>query len=246
MPDRRFKPVPNRPVVLDRASVQLYHDARVIPDLAFWGDASQLVGFSDADPVGTLPDLSGSGYDAVISGGNRPLYVGGALNGLPGLQFDGVNDHFVIDAGLVDTAFNGITQGTLFVVFTILSGDGLWGLVEINGATDAFWNFDGNTAYMGVFRAVRASSIVTGQPTSGSHYHTVRSGPAGAYDYRRNGSLDGSAAENWGVATPIYIGFENVVNWLTGMIHEIRIYTRELSDTEVTGTENGLAEKWGL
>ena len=228
-----------------RQSVSLYHNAGEIPDLVGWWDASQMAGFSDSDQVANWPDLSGNGYDATASGASRPRYLSNILNGLPGLEFDG-NDNMVAGSDLVDVSFSGITEGTLFAVFTILNADGLWGIVEINGAVDGFWNFDGNQAFMAVFRAVRASAIVTGQPTSGSHYHTVRSGPANAYDYRRNGSLDGEVAANWGVATPVFFGFENVSNFLTGRIHEIRIYNRELTDAEVSDTEAGFREKWGL
>jgi hypothetical protein len=37
-----------------------------------------------------------------------------------------------------------------------------------------------------------------------------------------------------------------VANQLDGWISEVRIYARELTDAEVTETEDGLRAKWGV
>lgn len=243
MPDRRFKPVPNRPVVLDRASVQLYHDARVIPDLICWLDASQLVGFNTSDPVNLWPDLSGNGYDGVSGAG--PLYEPGAKNGLPACKFTG-NTVTMTDLGA--NGFNGISQGTVFVVYNADNDpDGNYGVVTLESVGDAFWRWGGNGAgFMGLFRSARLG-VPANQPNDNTwHYHTISSGPANGWRMWRDGSLDIDVAASWGVSDDGRLSAQNVHTLNPGWIAEVRIYTRELTSAEITGTEAGLRSKWDL
>jgi len=68
-------------------------DPRQIPGLKLWLDASQIAGLNDGDAVGTWSDLSGNGNDATqATASNKPTFQTNELNGLPSIQFDGVDD----------------------------------------------------------------------------------------------------------------------------------------------------------
>ena len=69
-------------------------------------DISQLTGFSDGDPVTTIPDLVGS---ADLSG--TGTYRSSAINGNPAIELDGVDDVFIASTPPISTA------KTLYLVF---------------------------------------------------------------------------------------------------------------------------------
>jgi hypothetical protein len=61
--------------------------------LLAWWDVSKLSGFADLDPVGTVTDLSGNGYDLTATSTARPIYVrADGAQTFPVLRFDGTND----------------------------------------------------------------------------------------------------------------------------------------------------------
>jgi hypothetical protein len=183
----------------------------------------------------------------VSGGGSRGTYEETASpSGLPTLRFGpGIQQYTVTDIGAV--GFSGISEATLFVVFGLNNDTTAWGIFDTLSASGPFWRWDGDGhGYFGVFRANRLAAQPTNQPTDGWHYHTVRSGPANGYDYRRNGSLDIDTTTDWSFPGNARIGYENVANQLDGWISEVRIYARELTDAEVTETEDGLRAKWGV
>ena len=235
-----------REVAVGRNAVQRHHNALGIPGCIGWWDAYQLVGFETGDLVTTWPDMSGSGYDATSGGGSRAAYrETHAPSGLPALYFGPtIQQYDVTDIGAV--GFSGISEGTLFVVFG-LNSDNQWGIFDTMSASGPFWSWGGDgNGYFGVFRAGRIAGQPPNQPTTGWHQHTVRSGPANGYDIRRNGSLDLDTTTDWSFPANARIGYENVANQLDGWISEIRLYARELTDAEVTETEQGLVSKWGV
>jgi len=213
-----------------------------LPNLVLWLRADGIIGKNDGDLIDTWLDESGQGNHATAAGLGRPTYKVSIVNGLPILRFDGSANALTITD--FDDSFSGITEGTLFVVFAVSNGDTNYGVLEFSGAGDGFWRFPDapGTSYQATFRNARAGGIVIGQPTSGWHYHTIRSGPANAYDYRRNGSLDGQAAVNWAISADMLIGCENV-QYLEGDIEEIIVCAEELSDDNVDATEEYIYNK---
>jgi len=217
-----------------------------IDGCVLWLDACQITGLSDGDPVATWPDASGLGYDA-IGAGSKPDYKINILNGLPVVRWPDNTTRQLVVTDMAD-AFSGISEGTLFVVFAP-NNDELYGVVEFTSAVGPFWRFSNGDGYFGVFRANRVNNVPAGQPTTGWHYHTIRSGPVNLYDIRRDGSLDydGIPRGTWGISTNLRVGMENVANQLCGDIAEIILYARELDDDEVATVEANIPQaKWGL
>jgi len=62
-----------------------------------WQDAAKTVAVAaNNDPVGGIDDLSGNGTVInQVTSIKRPLYKTNMLNGLPGIQFDGVDDYLM-------------------------------------------------------------------------------------------------------------------------------------------------------
>jgi hypothetical protein len=72
-------------------------DPVVIPGLEFWVHAPDL---TSAGALGTWPDKTANGFDAVQGvGASQPSVNLTALDGLPGVTFDGTDDHLIADFG---------------------------------------------------------------------------------------------------------------------------------------------------
>jgi hypothetical protein len=64
-----------------------------ISGVVLWLDASQITGLADGDPVASWTDLSGSGNSATQATASlRPTFQTSELNGKPGVLSDGTND----------------------------------------------------------------------------------------------------------------------------------------------------------
>lgn len=215
-----------------------------ISNLVLWLRADSIGGIADGDPLPSWMDISRFENHAVApSPGERPILRMGILNGKPVVRFDGVNDNLIV-TGLGTVEFSGVTEGTMFVVF----GPTATNYTVIGfGAADSYWRFSGDgKGYIGEFRAVRQEAQPSsGQPTSGYHYHTIRSGPASGYEYRQNGVIAFDGTPDWGVPADLEVG-GNALNPFTGDIAEVIVYAAELSDIQVEAVEAYLATRWGL
>lgn len=72
---------------------------------AGWGEASELTGLADADPVESWTDLSGNArHLAQGTAGNRPTFRTNVINGHPVVRFDGVDDRLFYGTNFQHTA----------------------------------------------------------------------------------------------------------------------------------------------
>lgn len=215
-----------------------------IPDCVLWLDAAQISGLSDGDPVTSWPDMSGLGNHAVEAV-NPPTYKTGIQNGLPIVRFDGA-DRLTV-ASFATNNFGGITQMTTFVIYNP-RGDTGYNVLDL-GAIGQHWRFVDGGFYCSYFRSTRSVNDPPGQPAdSNFHYHTLRSGPVGAYDIWRNGVGGSEYAQSWGVTSDdLVIANGGDGGGLAGDIAEIIIYARELGDDEVATVEANVPQaKWDL
>ena len=76
-------------------------------------DATELAAtLADGAPISTWTDTSPAGHHASASGSARPTLVTNGIGGQPSVRFDGVDDHFSLNAGFED-----FTAGsTMYVV----------------------------------------------------------------------------------------------------------------------------------
>jgi hypothetical protein len=215
-----------------------------ISDLVLWLRADSIGGIADGDPLPAWMDLSRLENHAVAPLlANRPTYKTGILNGKPVVRFDGLLQQLIV-TGLGTVEFSGVTEGTLFAVFGPTAAN--YTVVGF-GAADSYWRFSGDgKGYIGEMRATRQEAQPSsGQPTSGYHYHTIRSGPASGYEYRQNGVIAFDGTPNWGVPADLEVG-GNALNPFTGDIGEVIVYAAELADIQVEAVEAYLASRWGL
>ena len=240
-------------------------DVQAVPmtNLQVWLQADAIEGLSDGDEVATWLDQSGRSNDATqTSSGNRPTYSTSALNGLPTVSFDGLNDYLQIDsnAGLepqtlsafavvVATAEGGSSDGRdLFGKYYGPSNPyASYGLELRSSSTSPnAWRIHGS--YGGSYTGVRTSAVEINQPDVLSgvwNPDNVKLFVDG--DERANRDATGSFAYN---GEPLAIG-----TWLAdvgeahsygGHLAEFLLYDAALSIDDRQLVEGSLAWKYGL
>lgn len=214
-----------------------------IEGCVLWLDANQIAGFDDTDPLGVWQDMSGLANDAAEVA-NPPTYRTGIQNGLPIVRFNGVQRLTV--TSFATNNFGGITQMTSFVVYNP-RGDAGYNVLDC-GTVGQHWRFADGGFYNSYFRTARTVNDPPNQPNDTNfHFHTLRSGPANAYDVFRDGLLDAEYPQNWGVASDdLIIANGGDAGGLAGDIAEIIIYARELTYAEITTVQDFLVAKWNL
>lgn len=230
-----------------------------VSGMRMWFDLTQQIGYVNNDPIGTLTDFSGNGFDLTAGGGIEPLYKTGILNGKPAMLFDGVND---LLAGGV-TPFPTGYQHTVFMVLPALPDppvspgdydflfdcgtDGLdsrrlgytW---KVAGVPMAEFYRDG-AGIAGASLAYTAGENVlyAGKFDGASSLFRLNA------DAGRQASFSASTATTAGVGG-LKIGTHNnpAGNYFTGHIAEIIIYDSALSASDFAATEAYLKAKYGI
>ncbi len=238
--------------LLARAVLRL--DASAPASLAQHADGSGAV--ADGDPVGRWGDLSAGDKPATQTNGDRrPTYVACAaeFNGLPVLEFDGVDDDIT---SLLDINPANLPEMTLFVVYrqvTLKNNGGLWG--HDNGGWDRlqllnFQNIAGNDRIAGD----NTSLLVNGLHTNAVLVYTaaLNNGVAGGSYVYVNGVADGAtglpaftSTDRGGLGS---ITFANIAPGHSYRGHvrigEVLVFNTILGEAERQAAENSLRHKW--
>ena len=140
--------------------------------LRIWLRADTL-GLADNDAVGTWPDESGFGNDAVQSTGSlKPLFRTGIQNGLPIVRFDGTDDEMDIpDAAGLDGDGDGYTIFLMMTERTISAGAENVFLTKWNTGVDTTYqidNFNQTNPELVWFTAATATDVATNSFTTTS------------------------------------------------------------------------------
>lgn len=240
------------------------------PTLQIWYDASDVTTFNPSGANGTVitqwSDKSSTAHNATpISGspGVRPAVIYNVKNGKSALHFDGT-DGLAVN---MSTNLQSLSGSTMIVV---CKADSL-GIANqeqhfVEGAVvqgssytplDAYsLILNGTTGYNIFFAGGKAVSNATAD--TNFHIHSVVfDGSQSTNNTKLKHRVDGvdrtlTFSQNVGTATSALINAiaigaqgDNTAN-LTGYIGEILIYTRTLSVSEITNTENYLKTKWGI
>jgi hypothetical protein len=239
-----------------------FRDPLSVPNMVAWYDTSDtsLMATSNAgtgavtsgSTVGYLADKSGNGWHLTQgTANNRPTW-NGSINGLTVLSFDGSND---VLASSASWPLTGDPSWSLFVVHTraaTTSGFPLsWGVratgsVSVNDENVGRWTYGSGGAY---FQTVTSSATNTAQLVSGVK-------PAGRGQYMttyRNGShsvsgYQGLTTSGVSVAAGVFsIGFSvSGPVYHNGLLAEVLIYSRALTDTEHRNVCLWLGARWGV
>jgi hypothetical protein len=218
--------------------------------LALWLDAKQITGVANGAALATWNDLSGAGHNATQTTlANRPTYQSTAMNGQPGIRFDGSNDYLAI-AGSVVT---GAQARTVFVVGQPTVG-GNKGFVDLGNGSATGRAFMLSAEY-GV-RAASGNALFNQAATVGV--------PA-LYVVQLNGTTTTSLSA-WvngtalGIASAVSATIDTTGSGAVGAyaanpaastnfagdIAEVVVYNRVLSTSERQSLEQFLAGKYGV
>jgi hypothetical protein len=182
-------------------------------------------------------DKSGFGYHAVASGTGRPAYGSRSLNGIQVPDFDGSNDSFT------STVPFGTRPCTTFVVgqkddnsFNDLIGARPNGnQLRLNGSNQV----ETVKSFSGIVSTFDASSI-----SSGVTFVICQRLSPSSIMYRLNGITETDSESTTMQAATCYIGTDTS-EFYNGMMAEIIVYSRALSDEEVESVMQYLKHKWG-
>jgi hypothetical protein len=231
-----------------------------------WLDASQIVGLSDGDPVGTWADASGLGNNfSQSTEASKPAYKINILNGLPSVR-SASNDFMTSTAsGLIAVPAN-TNSFTVFMVYKIS-----WGQASTDwNATGVIFGFDSGDATLYTCYAIHASY---------ANSYRRRGGPpiGDSYSLNNNPALDtnpyySTLAHNGASQLPLLRirGTNKITAWdqksssytmgtsisraiITSYVQssytelfEIIVYDSFLEDTDRQTVEDYLITKYGL
>jgi predicted alpha-1,6-mannanase (GH76 family) len=225
--------------------------------LAAWFKADAITGLTNGAAVPAWPDSSGNGYTALQTlSANQPLYVTGALGGLPVVRFSSTNSTYLW--------FYRPIQDDFTMIFVYQSRQGI-------GTGTDFWDGAGliNAEVAGTVNDFGTSLNAAGQVLAGTgnpdttvrssaglndgHPHVVtfkRTESSGLITLYVDGTEEGAAiAGTQSLTSPnqVVLGAQQTLNsYLSGDLAEVQIYSAALADTDRIGEETALKCKYGL
>lgn len=227
------------------------------PVVAAWFKADAITGLGNGASVAIWTDSSGHGFTAIQTTlGQRPIYLTGALNGLPVVNFNGANNQVLTLNRPVQDDF------TMYCVFRGTQGLGAGnhfsggaGLVsaDATGVANDFGAclFANGQVCAGVGNPDTSISSVPGFNDGRPHVMTLRrSKSSGELDLYMDGNFLGSAFGNTNslnASAKLALGAQQTLsNFFSGDIAEVKIYNGALSDADRQAQETSLAQKWGV
>ncbi|MBI9015855.1 MAG: hypothetical protein JEZ07_01205 [Phycisphaerae bacterium] len=227
-------------------------------------DASTITGVADGQPVSSTTDWSPVGIDAVApNAAGSPLYVVDAIGGMPALDFDGIDD-FLTAANTAGTLLQGDNPFVVFAVCSVGSfGTGshtrpLFGLGDKIGAGNreiTHFCFEGPTDTW--------NRLVGGAPhwttaLSQDEFYLISNGYAGGGGMAYGMWVDGAAqtvaygalgTHEFG-GSSVAIGrvahLYSATTRFDGLIAEMLVFNRNLTDYEINLVGSYLAKKYNL
>jgi hypothetical protein len=216
-----------------------------LTDLRLWLKADGLLARQGTNNLArTWFDQSGYTNDATQPTiASQPLWVDNAINGLPVVRFDGVNDNFPLP-----NVLNGTTQSEVFIV--------LKAAADMPVADKSLWFFGAPNsggrypAADGTITEGYGSSILRniGNPTQPlDQYHLFNvAGAANYWSARINGEVQSQAyANTYSVWTTPSLGYGQSL-YFAGDMAEVMIFNRVLSSSERETVEGYLSLKYAL
>jgi hypothetical protein len=228
-----------------------------IPNLAGWWDASDPATLFDATTGGSLvsasgavarwEDKSGNGFHATQgTANNRPLRLAAQFNGRDALDFDGSNDSLGLASNI--TLINGASIIVVAQKQTNASGAGMHSFSGA-GASDRNHHPFGDNNYYDSFGRTTRTSTAMAFDTNLNVFSTI----AGSqWTLRRNNVtlLQNSytASNQFASRTQAFGTSDQGLTsfcW-DGLICEVLVYTRGITDSENAQIYEYLRRKWGI
>jgi len=230
-----------------------------VDGLNLWLKADVFELLSNGDAVGSWTDSSGNNNHAEQTIGDRqPKYITDALNGLPSIRFDGIDDYYIIN----NTVFNGINTGaTIFLVLKhfSLTDSSTFG-AEPDDTNNRFLShfplknkvayFDfGNIGAGGrvsISSQVNTNEVVMGIFMAGYNKTTIKVARPPLYDFTQSQVNSSSMFNPTGKV--LYMGQNSslTAEYMNCDVFEFIIYNKVLSEIEILEVEDYLKLKYGL
>jgi hypothetical protein len=249
-------------------STSLFVPAPSDPTLQIWYDGADTTQFQPSNPssgqaITQWTDKSATAHNAAPTGGpgTRPLYTASIQNGKSAVYFDQVEDG--LEAPMSSTLQN-LTGSTMVWVgktnSTISNQQVIQGIIK-SGAS--YTSINGYSLYVSgsygysVAMADGNANIQTSLDTN-FHIHTLifdgnQTGNSNRFKYRIDGvqqTLTFTTNVNTTTSATvngILFGTDaNLNNDFLGYMGEVLLYTKTLTSTELSNTENYLKTKWGI
>lgn len=225
--------------------------------LAVWFRADAITGLASGSPVSMWNDSSGNGYDATQPASkHQPLYVAAAMNGLPVVRFNATNSDYLSFYRPVQNDF------TIMCVFQSTQGYGS-GNLSYEGAGLVSGEVTGVVNDFGTCLFANGSiSAGTGDPDvavdsspgyNDGHPHVLtftRSESTGRVSLYVDSTVYGATiggTESLTAPNQLVLGaLQTLINYFSGDIAEVQIYSTALSNAQRVGEENALMCKYGI
>ncbi len=205
-------------------------DPSDVPDLLMWLKADAITGLSDGDKVSTWPDASGNGKHATQSSNSKkPKYRTNQVNGLPAVEFDASNDG-------MSTSANSPTTTTIIAVYK--SRTGASGKL-LNAGFSFFMG-----PYVSFYRNYTFAYVNGPAVTSGRWItQTLRQSSSSA-ELHIDGAFVGSTGSVSNPGSILLARQGTYGERLDGSIAEVLVYSRTLTDTELSDVHDWLSNKY--
>jgi hypothetical protein len=228
--------------------------------LVLWLKADAVTGVKDGEPIRVWPDSAKNGLDHFQPDpAKRPVWKEGAVNGLPAVRFDGVDDN--LRTGYYRDLLSTSYQLSAFVVFKPSGAAGARGLVSSNftalGTTpDRGGGLVYTTGYQtaegkNAFASVNPSQPGAVRPDRWAIGAVIRSGSGPGQTLL----LVNGVRNDDGTAVPYHAmnaerGFVGCLRGETGCwkgdIAEVLVYSEALLEAKQRAVQQYLAHKYGL
>lgn len=225
--------------------------------LVAWFKADAISGLGSGSRVSIWNDSSGNGFDATQpAGANQPIYVAGAMNGLPVVRFNATNSDYLWFYRPVQGDF------TIICVFQSTQGYGSGNLSYegaglVSGEVTGVVNDFGTCLFAdGAIAAGTGDPDVAVDSNSGfnngrPHVLTfTRTGSNGRISLYVDGTAYGSTIGGTELLTApnqLVLGaLQTLNNFFSGDLAEVQIYSSALSTAALVGEDNALMCKYGI
>jgi hypothetical protein len=227
-------------------------DPLSISGLRLWLKADAITGLSDGQALASWTDLSGQNNHATQGTGSRqPLYKTNALNGLPVVRFDGVDD-FLGGAGL--STFISASAATILAVFKAIAIDtnlaGAWQNDMLLGETGGYFGLSlRSTPLVYGFNFSSAEQKTQATIAAGTPYVVSLQHAGGLLALALNGGAPSSVASgNTAVISgALRLGGSMAASaYANADLAELLIWNTDIGATPLAAGANYLRTKWGI
>jgi len=224
-----------------------------LSDLVVWLDADDTA-FANNDAVDSWSNKGTGGNADQTDSAKRPIFKTSLLNGKPGVDFDGTNDHLQISSLALDTYMS------LFVVAKLTTAKPMF--IEhsaTSNSNDGFYFYGSSGNHYNLRRTSRNAYAGTSgwfgsAAAQAALVIDAISTPNPMGKVYLNGALqsDGTAAFTDSLADSSVTDTLNIFSrngastFSDGDLHELIIYNAPLAQADREKVEGYLAHKWGL